>query len=151
MTRGAVIAAVVSLPLGVLWEEAVYRGAILRWLRPLGVLPALAISAALFAGLHFLAEPFVPTRLVLLFGLGVLFGIAYRAAADLWFPIGIHLGLNFVGFVLANDPLAGGIWRFEIDAAPMLLLAISLAGVALASLLAARLPRALRRRDVSFS
>jgi membrane protease YdiL (CAAX protease family) len=150
MSRAAALAAVLSLPLGVLWEEVVYRGAILRWLRPLGLLPALGISSALFAALHFLAEPFGATRLVLLFALGVLFGVAYRAASSLWFPIGIHLGLNFVGFVLASDPLAGGIWRFKIDADPVTLLGISLAGVGLAAYLAAALPRALRGRDVSF-
>jgi membrane protease YdiL (CAAX protease family) len=142
----AALAIVLGLPLAVLWEEVVYRGVILRWLQPIGAFAAVLLSALMFASLHFLAEPFVPGRFVLLTALGGLFGIAYLASGDLAFPIGVHLGLNLMGFLLASDPLAGGVWRFLIDAEPGPVLALSLGGIAVSSFLSAALPRALRRR-----
>ncbi len=137
----AKVTAAVLVPLSAVWEEVVYRGCILRWLLPLGAVGALTLSSALFAGLHFLSEPLYPDRIAVLLAMGVFFGIAYLVSGNLWFPIGLHLGINIVGFILTNDPYTGGVWRFAIAVPRNIHLLLVLAGLIVGSLLALALAR----------
>ena len=79
-----------------LFEEMVFRGYILRNLmysyhRYL----ALLLSALIFAGMHGLNPNLSSLSLLNLFLAGLLLGISYIHTRNLWFPIGLHLSLNF--------------------------------------------------------
>ncbi|MBD3161163.1 MAG: CPBP family intramembrane metalloprotease, partial [Candidatus Eisenbacteria bacterium] len=139
------LAALALIPVGAYWEEVVHRGVVLPRLRPAGLSVALLVSSLAFAGLHFLAEPLSPERLLLLVGIGLVLGAAFLASGDLWFPIGVHCGLNGVAFVATTDPLSGGIWRLVVVLSPGSFLALAGSGLVLAGLLAVLLPRSLRR------
>jgi len=78
-------------------EEVIVRGAVFRPLESaFGTLPALILSGALFGALHANnpAATAVSTVAIAV-DAGVLFGLAYTATRNLWFPIGIHFGWNF--------------------------------------------------------
>jgi membrane protease YdiL (CAAX protease family) len=136
--------AAIGVPISALWEELVFRGCILRWLRPSGTLLALTLSSLTFAGVHFVAEPLYAERLLLLVSFGFLLGTAYLASGSLWFAIGVHLGVNIIGFLLADAPAAGGVWRLSISLSQGKFTVFLLSGVITATALAAVLPKALR-------
>lgn len=138
-------AAFLAVPVSAFWEEVVYRGYILRWLQPLGTVFSITFSSLLFVSIHFLAEPFYVERFLILFSMGVLLGVAYLASGSLWFSIGIHVGINTVGFILVKDIFAGGLWHFVIDMPPDTFLMIALVGIALGAVLAGTLPHSRRR------
>ncbi len=140
---GAALLTVITYIVSSYWEEAVFRGYILRVLRPLGIPAALVASSILFAGLHFLGEPTSVPRLVFLFGLGLLFGGAYLATGDLAFPLGIHLGVNGMHLALGGDPMFPAIWPFVTRFPDGVLLAVALLSTALALGLALHLVRSI--------
>lgn len=78
------------------FEELVFRGYVLRNLmfsyhRYL----ALFLSAVLFAVMHGMNPNLNYISLLNLFLAGILLGISYTHTRNLWFPIGLHFGLNF--------------------------------------------------------
>ncbi|MBL7255408.1 CPBP family intramembrane glutamic endopeptidase [Paractinoplanes lichenicola] len=79
-------------------EELLFRGVLFRigeeWA---GTVLALVVSAALFGGLHLL-NPAATLwgALAIAVEAGVLLGAAYVLFRNLWVPIGLHLGWNFV-------------------------------------------------------
>jgi membrane protease YdiL (CAAX protease family) len=78
-------------------EELVFRGVVFRVLEELtGTWWALALSAALFGGLHF-GNPGATAwgALAIAIEAGVLLGAAYVATRRLWVPIGLHFAWNF--------------------------------------------------------
>ncbi len=79
-------AALTLLPVMVLLEEWLFRGAILRRLvRPLGAIAALAISAALFAAAHGWRH-----GLLARFVVGLILGTLYLRTQSLWACITAH-------------------------------------------------------------
>ena len=115
-----------------LFEEKVFRGYILRNLmysyhRYL----ALFLSALIFAGMHSLNPNLSSLSLLNLFLAGLLLGISYIHTQNLWFPIGLHLSLNFFqthfgfnvsgqdsfsvveSFILEENLMNGGAFGFE--------------------------------------
>ncbi|MBE7212170.1 MAG: CPBP family intramembrane metalloprotease [Gluconacetobacter diazotrophicus] len=79
-------------------EEIVFRGVLFRALRDaLGLGPGLALSALLFGGLHALNPgATLPGVAAIALEAGVMLGLAFERTHDLRFPIGVHLGWNFV-------------------------------------------------------
>ncbi|EGX55508.1 abortive infection protein [Streptomyces zinciresistens K42] len=78
-------------------EELLFRGVLFRVVEELaGTVGALAVSAALFGGLHLL-NPGATVRgaLAIAVEAGLMLGAAYVATGALWLPIGLHFGWNF--------------------------------------------------------
>ena len=138
-------AALVVVPLSAFWEEVVYRGILVPRFRRVGTLFALVLSSLAFAGLHFLAEPLYPERFLVLAGIGLVLGAAYLASGDLWFPIGLHCGINIVATIASSDPASGGLWRLVVVLPRGSYAALALGGIALAGLFALLLSRSVRR------
>jgi len=91
-------------------EEIVFRGFVFRlteeWLGSWG---ALAISAALFGGLHLgnhNATWFAAVAIA--FEAGILLAGLYMITRTLWAPIGLHAAWNFVEGGVYSIPISGG-------------------------------------------
>ncbi len=85
------LAVVVAAPVG---EELLFRGFLYRSLRHrLGFLPALLITACLFAVLHVAPHVLLPY-----IGLGLAFGLVYEWVGSLWASIVLHALWNAVVF-----------------------------------------------------
>ena len=78
-------------------EELLFRGILYASLRPMGMLPALAITTLLFAGAHGLSGAVPITQII---G-GLLFGLAYEKERHILVPILIHVLGNSALFTLA--------------------------------------------------
>jgi membrane protease YdiL (CAAX protease family) len=79
-------------------EEALFRGVLFRIVEGwLGTWGALGLTAVLFGGLHLVnPDASVVGALAIAIEGGVLIGAGYVATRSLWFPIGLHLGWNWV-------------------------------------------------------
>jgi membrane protease YdiL (CAAX protease family) len=84
-------------------EELVMRGVLLPSLAvPLGAAPAILVTAAAFALIHF-----DPIRLLFTFVLGLLLGLLRLRTRSLWPPVIVHSTLNALTFFIAplvDDP-----------------------------------------------
>ncbi|MEE2040629.1 CPBP family intramembrane metalloprotease [Nocardiopsis sp. CT-R113] len=77
-------------------EELLFRGVLFRIVEEVvGTWGALAVSSALFGGLH-LVNPNATLwgALAIALEAGLMLGAAYAATRSLWLPIGLHLGWN---------------------------------------------------------
>ncbi|WP_084392669.1 CPBP family intramembrane glutamic endopeptidase [Nocardiopsis listeri] len=77
-------------------EELLFRGVLFRVVEEVtGTWGALAISSALFGGLHLVNPNATPWgALAIALEAGLMLGAAYVATRSLWLPIGLHLGWN---------------------------------------------------------
>ena len=101
-------------------EEIVFRGVVFRLVEEWGgTWMALAISSALFGGLH-LVNPHATAlgAIAIVFEAGILLGAAYVLTRRLWAPIGIHFGWNFAEAGIFGVPTSGapstGVLRGEV-------------------------------------
>lgn len=78
-----------------LLEEMIYRGYILRTLRPYGHWYAVLISAALFGVMHgnFRQIPFA-------FIVGIILGYLYVSTNNIWLPIAVHFANNAISVLM---------------------------------------------------
>ena len=78
-------------------EELIFRGVLFRIVEEgFGTLVALAVSAALFGGLHaWNPGASLVSSVAIALEAGILLGLAYAGTRSLWLPIGIHFGWNF--------------------------------------------------------
>jgi membrane protease YdiL (CAAX protease family) len=139
------------------FEEILFRGVVFRILEDwLGSWVALAISAALFGGLHAAnAGASAGSTLAIAVEAGVLLGAAYMASGRLWLPIALHAGWNLAQLGLLGVQRPGhsthGVWSSRFTG-PTLLTGgdwgpeISLVAVALCLAAAVALLMAARRR-----
>ena len=134
VSRHLVLLAIVAV-LPVLIEEPVFRGLVLRCAElRYGSVPALLISSVVFTALHYSpGTPLQPSRLILVFLLGLALGAAYILTRRLWLGIGLHAANN-LAFVLVlglrfastgKEPNVGDA-PFMIAAACLLCLAAAL-------------------------
>ena len=156
--RGDGLAAIVPWGLWVVGtaisEEIVFRGVMFRILEErLGSWLALAISAALFGGLHSAnLNATVTSSLAIAIEAGALLAAAYMASRRLWLPIALHAGWNLaqLGLLGVQRPghsthgvwssrflgptlLSGGDWGPELSIVAMVVcLAVAAAYLALA-------------------
>lgn len=95
-------------------EETLFRGLILRALRPTGIWRAALISAALFGGMHILNVLSIssPAYALLQVGYAAAIGFAYAAlvirTGTIWPLILAHFLTNFAGFMAAGGAGATG-------------------------------------------
>jgi membrane protease YdiL (CAAX protease family) len=84
-----------------IWEEAAFRGCILQMLsESIGVHPSCIVIALSFGLLHLLSPLASPQIVVSTFMSGMLLGYAYFYTGNLYLPIGIHFGWNFMNSLL---------------------------------------------------
>ncbi len=133
---------VVFAVLPALLEEAVFRGYVLRALRPHGDWFAVSVSAVLFGWMHGNVEQ-IPFALVVGFALGWL----YIMTDNIWLPVAVHFANNAFSFVLqyfsfGMDETQQGLFY---TVSLLLLVVLGLAGLAALlmrrSMLLRRLPR----------
>jgi sodium transport system permease protein len=108
-------------PLWVVWlvvaitpaicEEALFRGFILRGLRPLGAVPAVGISALLFGIAHASIYRLLPT-----FFLGIVFGIVVWRTGSLFCSIVAHALNNGLLATLTESPEIGRLFGLQSGA-----------------------------------
>jgi membrane protease YdiL (CAAX protease family) len=97
-------------------EEILFRGVVFRILEErLGTWIALALSAALFGGLHAAnANASIASTVAIAIEAGVLLAAAYAACRRLWLPIGLHAGWNLAQLGLLGVQRPGhtthGVW-----------------------------------------
>lgn len=97
-------------------EEILFRGVLFRIIEErLGSWIALAISAALFGGLHAMnANASVASSLAIAIEAGLLLAAAYMASRRLWLPIALHAGWNLAQLGLLGVQRPGhathGVW-----------------------------------------
>jgi membrane protease YdiL (CAAX protease family) len=93
---GRAPAAAVIFIAGVIYEELIFRGTILRISEEsLGTARALMLSALLFAASHLGNVGVSAISVLALFAGGIALGLAYCLSRNLWLPIGAHFGWNF--------------------------------------------------------
>jgi membrane protease YdiL (CAAX protease family) len=112
-----VAAAALIFSAGVVYEELIFRGAILRVAEEsLGTAPALTLSALLFAASHLGNAGVTAIGAIALFAGGITLGLAYCLRRNLWLPIGAHFGWNFTLGGLFGTAVSGheahGAFRF---------------------------------------
>jgi hypothetical protein len=106
-------------------QEVLVRGYVRQTFeREFGPLSAVVLSAAFFTLLHAGAIRDVLPALNI-FAAGLLLGVAYVATGNLWLPIGIHFGWNFLqgpllGLAVSGQSVSSG-WRMvEVTGPPLL-------------------------------
>ncbi len=97
----------VLLLFGAVGEEMLFHGyGFQRLLAALGPFATILPVSALFALAHSGNLNITPLGMVNTFGWGVLLGYAFWRSRDLWLPIGLHLGWNWM-LPLFGAPLSG--------------------------------------------
>ncbi|MDX1499499.1 MAG: type II CAAX endopeptidase family protein [Woeseiaceae bacterium] len=114
--------AAVSTLLNVLTQQLMLCGYILQTLRDsAGTVAAVILAAGLFALLHIGGFDGAWLPPVNVFLAGLLFCLAYLATSNLWLPIGIHFGWNFLlgpvaGLTVSGTGQLGLGWQlFELE------------------------------------
>lgn len=89
-------------------EEAVFRGYPFQVLvRAAGVVPALALTSAVFAAGHLPNDNVAPLGIANIFLAGVMLGVAYLRTRSLWFATAVHLGWNWAMSFVVDLPVSG--------------------------------------------
>lgn len=90
-------------------EELLFRGILFRWLEEFGgSWAALALTSLLFGGAHAMNDNATAfSTIAIMFEAGILLGGAYMYARNLWLPMGIHFGWNFVQGFVFDVPVSG--------------------------------------------
>ncbi|MEY4239271.1 MAG: hypothetical protein RL339_1872 [Pseudomonadota bacterium] len=92
------------------FEEILFRGIVFRQLEAwLGSWIALALSSALFGGLHIMNQGATWfSSVAIAVEAGILLGAAYMLTRRLWLAIGIHAAWNFTQGWVFSVPVSGG-------------------------------------------
>jgi len=92
-----------------LFEETIFRGFLFRLIENLGGRwTALAITSALFGGVHLLnPHSTIWGAIAIAVEAGILLGAAYSATGSLWLAVGIHAGWNYAEGSLFGAVLSG--------------------------------------------
>jgi membrane protease YdiL (CAAX protease family) len=91
------LSSVAELILVAFFEEILFRGILLRILESwIGRMPALWVSACLFALAHLPNEGISLLGIAVTIVAGLMFGVAFLVTRRLWLPIGIHFFWNFM-------------------------------------------------------
>jgi membrane protease YdiL (CAAX protease family) len=107
-------------------QEVIVRGYVQQPIRrQFGVLSGVIISALFFLVLHLGAIQGAILPAISLFAAGILLGTAYAASGNLWLPIALHFGWNFLqgpvlGETVSGQSLGAG-WRLFRLAGPPLM------------------------------
>lgn len=91
------VSTLIVLAIGAASEETLFRGYMLQTLLRSGhTQSAVAMTAFLFASVHFANPDFSGLPWLNTLIAGIWFAVAYLKTRDLWFPMGIHLAWNWL-------------------------------------------------------
>lgn len=91
----------VTMLFAAIWEEVAFRGCILQMLsESVGIHPSCIVVASCFGLLHCFSPLSSPQIVISTFMSGILLGYAYFYTGNLYLPIGIHFGWNFLNNLL---------------------------------------------------
>jgi membrane protease YdiL (CAAX protease family) len=94
---GTLLTSLVVLAIGAASEETLFRGYMFQTLLRSGHTQfAVAMTAFLFASVHFANPDFDALSWLNTLIAGIWFAVAYLKTRDLWFPFGIHLAWNWL-------------------------------------------------------
>ena len=103
-------------------EEIIFRGVLFRWLdHRWGLGWALVISGLLFGLMHiFNDNATLWSSIAIALEAGILLGMAYKWAGNLWFPIGIHWSWNFAqgnifGFAVSGQDAGSSLFLSSVE------------------------------------
>lgn len=106
-SAGSLLFVSVLLLFGAVGEELLFRGYGFQVLAAaIGATPALILSSGLFGLVHLSNLNASPLGIVNTVGFGLVLGYAFLKSGDLWLPIGVHFGWNWL-LPLAGVPLSG--------------------------------------------
>jgi membrane protease YdiL (CAAX protease family) len=89
-------------------QEVMVRGYVQQTIqRQFGVLSGVIISALFFLVLHLGAIQGAILPAISLFAAGILLGTAYAASGNLWLPIALHFGWNFLQGPVLGETVSG--------------------------------------------
>lgn len=115
----------VAMLVNTVTQEVLVRGYIQQTIESqYGAVLAVIVSAFIFMLLHFGAIKGAPLPAVNLFAAGILLGIAYAITNNLWLPIALHFGWNFLqgpvlGLTVSGQSVDSG-WKVFRLAGPNL-------------------------------
>lgn len=107
-------------------QEVLVRGYVQQTIqKEFGVLNGIIFSALLFLALHLGAIQGAILPMISLFAAGILLGTAYVVTGNLWLPIALHFGWNFLQGPVLGETVSGrasnGGWRLFHLAGPPLM------------------------------
>jgi uncharacterized protein len=121
ISLGTLVLVGIAMVANTVTQEVLVRGYIQQTLESqFGSIAAVVISALIFTLLHIGAIQGAPLPAINLFAAGILLGSAYAVAGDLWLPIALHFGWNFLqgpvlGLTVSGQSVDSG-WRvFRLD------------------------------------
>jgi uncharacterized protein len=115
----------IAMLINTVTQEVLVRGYIQQTIQPQsGVVLAVIVSAFIFMLLHLGAIKGAPLPAVNLFAAGILLGVAYAITNNLWLPIALHFGWNFLqgpvlGLTVSGQSVDSG-WKVFMLAGPNL-------------------------------
>jgi membrane protease YdiL (CAAX protease family) len=107
-------------------QEVMVRGYVQQTIqRQFGVLSGVIFSALFFLVLHLGAIQGAILPAISLFAAGILLGSAYATSRNLWLPIALHFGWNFLqgpvlGETVSGQSLGGGWHLFNLSGPPLM-------------------------------
>jgi uncharacterized protein len=118
--------AAISMIANTFTQEIMVRGYVQQTIQgKFGALRGVIISAACFLVLHLgaIQGAFLPA--ISLFAAGILLGTAYAVSGNLWLPIALHFGWNFLQGPVLGEPVSGQSldagWRlFDLAGPPLM-------------------------------
>jgi membrane protease YdiL (CAAX protease family) len=107
-------------------QEVMVRGYVQQTIQSrFGLLSGVIASALFFLGLHLGAIQGAILPMISLFAAGVLLGTAYAVTGNLWLPIALHFGWNFLqgpvlGQLVSGQSLGAGWKLFQLVGPPLM-------------------------------
>jgi CAAX protease family protein len=125
-SRSALALAALAIIANTITQEVMVRGYVQQTVQSrFGVLSGVVVSALFFLALHLGAIQGAILPMISLFAAGILLGSAYAVTGNLWLPIALHFGWNFLqgpvlGEAVSGQSLGAG-WRLLHLAGPPLM------------------------------
>ena len=94
-------------------EELIFRGVVFRIFEEMfGSLTAIIVSAAVFGLTHLgNSHATLTSAAAIMLEAGILLGVCYMAARNLWLPIGLHFGWNFAEGGIFGTAVSGNAFK----------------------------------------
>ncbi len=105
------------LTLNSLKEELVFRAYPIEQFNdhPRAIVPVLVFVSLVFAAVHHVIEPFRMAAFLSRFFIAMLFSYVYFQWRSIWLIVGLHNGMNLIGFLLVGHWKSGGLLKLSYE------------------------------------